>query len=89
MVVVCGYNPTQSDFVLFIKIMERMLNLLSESSSSDLLIWGDFNLTFIRDEANSNIFIDLLICYGLKQTVFDVIHKQSCLKNIFVNFLIL
>lgn len=86
-IVICIYRTPNSNILVFIEILDNVLNELTKKQKKVILI-GDFNINFLDDKVNTQL-LSVLNSYGL-QTVIDEPTRvgkdsQSAIDQIILN----
>jgi len=88
-VVICIYKPPAGNIETFFDCLERALSIIFDVNKM-IIITGDFNIEFLKDNKNKHRILSLMNCFNLQHTITAntriTSRSQSCIDNIFVNF---
>ncbi|CAH1967448.1 unnamed protein product [Acanthoscelides obtectus] len=71
------------NFDTFLESMEGILTQLSRNRQ--IILAGDFNVSFNTLDVNTSKLCDLLASFGLERTIFEPTRGDSCLDNVFLS----
>lgn len=83
LIIVTVYRSPAGNFEIFIDVINQVLSKLN--LTKNIVINGDFNVRFCSKNNHSATLCDLLLTYGLVQTIFENTRKKNCIDNIFTN----
>lgn len=80
------YRSPDGDFDLFLEILARALNFITNRKIRYIILNGDFNVIFNSKNQRKLDLLDLLASFQLEQQVFLKTNDVNCIDNIFINF---
>ena len=78
------YRSPNGDFERFLDIFENIVS--HRTCSGRVILCGDFNVQFLKLDAQARAFCDLAYSYGFDKLIFEPTRQLNCIDNIFKNF---
>lgn len=92
-IIVCVYRTPDSNFNIFIKSLEALLQKIvirSRHVKKKVIITGDFNVDILENTKRTSVFKNTLLKYNLTLTINEptriTLRSKTCLDNIITNF---
>lgn len=88
LIIVLLYRPPTGDMCIFLNNLTSILVFIF-SFGKNIVVLGDFNVNFLKENQQTKDLLNLFNTFGLKQTIFEATRvtatTSSCIDNIFVN----
>lgn len=82
-IVLCYRSPS-GNFNNFIKLITDLLSFVY-AKCNQIILCGDFNIHFEKDDVKAQNLLHLLSTYGLVDSVFEPTREQAIIDNVFTN----
>lgn len=83
--VLAVYRTGVSDVAVLETVLVQVLNKILKNPSASIILGGDFNIRFDKNDVVSLRFLTFLQSFGLIRTIHDYTRGLSCIDNIFTN----
>lgn len=87
-VIVCVYRPPNSNFSVFLSVMDTALKTISKKAKN-VIVCGDFNVNILEKSQETNMFLNLFKSCDLYNVFLEPTRVTSasatCIDNIFCN----
>lgn len=84
-IIITCYRPPNGDFIVFVDVLFDLLRFV-HGNHVYIVLTGDFNLHFEKNDKKTKIFLDLLLTFDVHSLVDEPTRKNAILDNVFVNF---
>lgn len=83
--IIALYHTDDSDMAGLEDVMNHVLGKLSANPTATIILGGDFNIHFNKNNSESATFLSFMASFGLKKTIFANTRGGNCLDNVFTN----
>jgi hypothetical protein len=85
LIVVCIYRTPTSDIALFLRQLQKLLNMLDRKRNKKIILCGDWNIDMLKNDKNSRELTGLLSNYKLNNHIVRPTRLNTCLDLIISN----